>query len=114
MKKSNITNVQMFIYFDKSYMDMPKVWVKVKNEKFGNFRGEDSEEVSLFVDNQALVEVSIGIKKQITIHDKWSITDPYYGEMVRKGKFVPLDDLNKTDDICLQLGWPMYLMDIGF
>lgn len=114
MKKSNIANGQMFIYFDKSYMELPKVWVKVKNEKFGNFRGEDSEEVSLFVDNQALVEVSIGMKKQITIHDKWSITDPYYGKMVREGKFVPIDDLNKTDDICLQLGWPMYVMDLGF
>jgi hypothetical protein len=114
MKKSNIAIGQMFIYFDKSYMEQPKVWVKVKNEEFGNFRGEATEEVSSFVDNQALVEVSIGMKKHITIHDKWSITDSYYGKMVREGKFVPIDDLNKTDYICLQLGWPMYLMDIGF
>lgn len=114
MKKSNITNGQMFIHFDKTYMDAPKVWVKVKNEKFGNFRGEDEEEVSLFVDNQALVEVSIGTKKKFDIRDKWNITDPYYGKMVREGKFVPLDYLNQADDICLQLGWPMYVMDLGF
>ena len=114
MKKSNIANGQMFIYFDKTYMDAPQVWVKVKNEKSDNFLREvDGEEVSLFVDNKALVEVSIGMENRITIHDKWGITDPYYGKMVREGKFVPLDDLNKVNDICLQLGWPMYLMDFG-
>ena len=113
MKKSNIANGQMFIYFEKTYMDAPTVWVKVGSQKFGNFRGEDEEEVSQFVDNQALVKVSIGAKKNINIHEKWYITDTYYGKMVREGKFVPLDDLNKVNDICLQLGWPMYLMDFG-
>ena len=113
MKKSNIAIGQMFIYFDKSYMEKPRVMVKIKNEKFGNHRGEDTEEVSLFVDNEAIAQFGIGVKKKFDLRDKWNITDPYYGEMVRKGMFVPLDDLGKTDDICLQLGWPMYVMDLG-
>lgn len=110
-KKSGIPEGQMFIHFDKAYMDAPRVWVKVGNQRFGNFRGEDNEEVSLFVDNQAIVKVSIGKKRDITIFDKWNITDPYYGKMVREGKFVPIDDLAKCDDITEQLGWPAYVID---
>lgn len=102
----------MFIYFDKTYMDAPQVWVKVGNQKFGSFRGEYEEEVSQFVDNQALAQFSIGAKKDINIHEKFYITDPYYGKMVREGKFVPIDDLNEADDICLRLGWPAYTMDL--
>ena len=111
MRKSDIAIGQMFIYFDETYMDAPQVWVKVGNQKFGNFRGEYEEEVSQFVDNQALVRISIGARKDINIHEKFYITDTYYGKMVREGKFVPLDDLNKAGDICLQLGWPEYVMD---
>ena len=111
MKKSNIAIGQMFIYFDKTYMDAPQVWVKVGNEKFGNHRGEDEEEVSQFVDNQAIVQISIGAKKNINIHEKFYITDSYYGKMVREGKFVPIDDLAKCDDITEQLGWPAYVLD---
>ena len=111
MRKSDIPEGQMFIYFDKTYMEAPQVWVKVGNRKFGNFRGEYEEEVSQFVDNRALARVSVGAGRDISIHEKFYITDTYYGKMVREGKFVPLDDLNETDDICLQLGWPAYVMD---
>jgi hypothetical protein len=114
MKKSNIANGQMFIYFDKTYMDAPQVWVKVGNQKFGNHRGEDEEEVSQFVDNQAIVQISIGAKKNINIHEKFYITDPYYGKMVREGKFVPIDDLNEVENICEQNGWPFYEIELGF
>lgn len=114
MKKSNIAIGQMFIYFDKSYMEKPRVMVKIKNEKFGNHRGEDTEDVSLFVDDEAIAQFGIGVKKAFDIRDKWNITDTYYGKMVREGKFVPVDDLAKVDDICLQLGWPTYLVDPGY
>lgn len=111
MTKSNIPNGQMFIHFTPTYMDKPKVWVKVKSEIFGNHYGEDKEEVSLFVDNIAMVKVAINPNYKIGLTEKWNITDGYYGKMVRKGEFVPLDDLRQCDDICLQLGWPAYVID---
>ena len=111
MNKSNIINGQMFIHFDKTYMDVPKVWVKVKNEIFGKHYGEDAEEVSLFVDNNAMIKAAINPNHKIDLAEKWSITDGYYGKMVREGKFVPLDDLLKCNDITEQLGWPPYVID---
>lgn len=111
MNKSNIANGQMFIHFTPTYMDKPKVWVKVKSEVFGNHYGEDTEEVSLFVDNNAIVKVSINPNYKIGLPERWSITDGYYGKMVRKGEFVPIDDLAKCDDITEQLGWPAYVID---
>ena len=104
----------MFIHFDKTYMDTPKVWVKVKSEKFGNFRGEDEEEVSLFVDNETLAKFSIGAVKSIGITNKWYLTDTYYEKMVGKKLFVPCDDLNEVENICEQNGWPFYEIELGF
>ena len=119
MEKSLIPNGQMFMQFPKPISDnqekpMPRVWVKVKSEIFGNHYGEDKEEVSLFVDNNALVQTSINPNYKIGIMDKWSITDGYYGEMVRKGEFVPIDDLREVDGICTEKGYPLYQIDLHF
>lgn len=111
MNKSNIAIGQMIIHFEPTYMDKPKVWVKIKNEVLGNHYGENAEEVSLFVDNNAVVKFSINPNYKIGLTEKWSITDGYYGKMVQKGEFVPLDDLAKCDDITEQLGWPAYVID---
>ena len=112
MRKSDIPEGQMFIHFNPTYMDRPRVWVKVKSEIFGNHYGEDKEEVSLFVDNGAMVKTAINPNYKIGLTEKWSITDGYYGKMVRKGEFVPIDDLAKCDDITGQLGWPDYTLDL--
>jgi len=105
----------MFIHFTKPIFgnkDMPKVWVKVKSEIFGNHYGEDAEEVSLFVDNNAMAKVAINPNYKIGLTEKWHITDGYYGQMVRMGEFVPVSDLNEVDGICLEMGYPPYEMDI--
>lgn len=81
-----------------------EAWVKVADEG----------ERSMFVNNNAMVKVSIKAQRNLHCTDKWSISDEYYGRMVREGKFVPLDDLRKADDICLELGWPRYEVDFGF
>lgn len=114
MEKSGIAVGQMFIHFDNAYMEKPKVWVKVKNEVFGNHYGEDKEEVSLFVDNDAMAKFGIDSSYRFGIRDKWSLTDGYYLKMVRAGKFVPVDDLARIGDICQRLGWPEYEIDLGF
>lgn len=111
MIKSNIAVGQMFLHYNPTYMDRPKVWVKVESKIFGNHYGEDTEEVSLFVDNNAMAKVSINPNYKIDLNEKWSITDGYYGEMVREGEFVPIDDLAKCDNITEQLGWPVYVID---
>ena len=111
MNKSNISNGQMFIHFNPTYMDRPKVWVKVKSEVFGNHYGEDKEEVSLFVDNNAMVKVSINPNYKIGLTEKWSITDGYYGKMVQKGEFVPVSDLNEASRVCEEKGWGAYYLD---
>lgn len=103
----------MFLYFNPLTMDKPKVWVKVKSEIFGNHYGEDKEEVSLFVDNNALVLSDLSVKKP-GLRDKWYISDPYYGKMVRDGKFVPIEDLNGVEGICLEMGWPKYEIELPF
>lgn len=108
MKKSDIPNGQMFIHFAKPIFDnkdMPKVWVKVAGETI------DGEEVSLFIDNEAMAKVSVGALKKLGIRDKWNITDKYYGKMVQKGEFVPVDDLNEVDGICIEKGYPKYEID---
>ena len=86
MIKSNIAKGQMFIQFPQPIAELqdtpkPRVWVKVANETMSG------EEVSLF-----------------GIRDKWYITDTYYGYNVRKGDFVPIDDLREVDDICIERG----------
>ena len=103
MEKSNIEVGQMFIQFPKPIIELqdtpkPRVWVKVANETLG------VDEVSLFVDNRVLVLLSIGALNRIGIRDKWFITDKYYGDCVRNGSFVPIDDLNKVEDICIERG----------
>ena len=109
MIKSNIAKGQMFIQFPQPIAELqdttnPRVWVKIKSEVLGNHYGEDKEEVSLFVDNNALVRLSIGQLKSFGLRDKWYITDTYYGYNVRKGDFVPIDDLREVDDICIERG----------
>ena len=115
MEKSSIAQGQMFLHFDKSYMEKPRVWVKVDEVEKNEF---DDEMVSMFVDNEVLVGISIGAvnveRDGVGIRDKWLISDHYYGKMVREGKFVPVDDLRKADDICEQMGWPKYEIDLGF
>ncbi len=113
MIKSNIAVGQMFISFPEPISDnqekpMPRVWVKIKSEVFGNHYGEDTEEVSLFVDNNALVQFSINPNYRIGIMDKWHISDTYYGKMVREGKFVPVSDLKDVNSICLEMRYPDY------
>lgn len=117
MIKSNIEVGQMFIQFPQPISDnqekpMPRVWVKIKSEVLGNHYGEDTEEVSIFVDNNALVQFSINPNYRIGIRDKWYITDTYYGTCVREGKFVPIDDLRQTDGICLEMGYPKYEVNL--
>lgn len=107
----------MFIQFPQPIAELqeapkPKVWVKVKNEVLSKLYNEDSEETSVFIDNEALVKFSIGSIKQFRILDKWYITDSYYGQCVREGKFVPVSDLNEVDGICLEMGYPPYEMNI--
>ena len=109
MEKSNIAKGQMFLHFDNSYMEKPRVWVKVTNRVLIT-----NVEVSVFVDNDVLVKFALKNYQPNMLADKWNITDDYYGKMVREGKFVPLDDLRKADDICEQLGWPKYEIDLGF
>lgn len=86
--------------------DKPKVWVKMDDDVLN--------ELSLFVDNEALAKISIGSIKKFGIRDKWYISDGYYGQCVREGKFVPVDDLREVDDICEQAGFPPYIIDLGF
>ena len=111
MKKSSIAIGQMFVHFDKAYMEFPKVWVKVENRTLGNHYGEDNEEVSLFVDNNALVKTAINPNYKPELTEKWNITDRYYKEMTRQGIFVPFNDLREVGDITKQLGCPDYVLD---
>lgn len=111
--KSVIAVGQMFIQFPKPIgenqpLPQPRVWVKVGNEVL---RGE---EVSLFVDNNAIVRLSVKAADRIGIMDKWYISDGYYGKSVREGDFVPIDDLRETDGICEEMGYPPYRVDLGF
>ena len=109
MIKSNIPNGQMFIHFTKAIFgnkDVPKVWVKVANETI------DGEEVSLFIDNNAMAKVSSGVLKKFGILDRWYVTDKYYKYNVLTGDFVPIDDLNDVNDICLVRGYPKYEIEL--
>lgn len=103
MEKSYIVKGQMFIQFPQPIAELqdtpePRVWVKVANETI------DGKEVSLFVDNNTLILLSIGRLKHFGIRDKWYITDNYYNYNVKNGSFVPIDDLRLVDDICIERG----------
>lgn len=111
MRKSGIAIGQMFLHFNPTYMDRPRVWVKTGSRILGDHYGEDKEEVSLFVDNNALLKKSVNPSYEPDLPEKWLVTDTYYGKMVREGEFVPIDDLNKVVGITEQLGWPAYVMD---
>lgn len=99
--ESNIAQGQMFIFkpepIDGETIVPSRVWVKV-TERDGH---------SMFVDNAAMVKVSIGKQKKLHTGDTWHISDGYYGKMVREGKFVPIDDLREVEPICEELGWPL-------
>lgn len=102
MKMSLIPQGQMFVQLPSVNVELqttykPKVWVKVDNEN----------ELSLFVDNDALIGFSIGVVKKLGIRDKWLISDTYYGQCVREGKFVPIDDLREVENICNDMGLEM-------
>lgn len=98
--KTMIPQGQMFIYFNPDLMDMPKVWVKVSPT--------NDDEPSLFIDNNAMVRYTLNQDSKPSIEERWLITDRFYGEMVRKGFFAPIDDLNEIENMCEQLGWPKY------
>jgi hypothetical protein len=103
MNKSNIPQGQMVLHFAPSYMDKPRVWVKVSET--------DDTEPSLFIDNSACVRFAIDNTSKPTIAERWLISDRFYGEKVRKGEFVPISDLNEASRICEELGWPAYVID---
>lgn len=108
MIKSNIAIGQMFIQFPQPIAELqdapkPRVWVKVDNQA----SQWNDEEHSVFVDNDAMVGISVGAVKSLGIRDKWLISDGYYGAMVREGKFVPIDDLREVEGICLELGYDL-------
>lgn len=110
MEKSMIAVGQMFLYHTMPFHhsdteNETQAWVKVAEAEGGR---------SLFVKNDTMVKVSIKAQKEILCSDKWLISDEFYGRMVRKGEFVPLDDLRKADNICEQMGWPKYEIDMGF
>lgn len=110
MVKSKIAIGQMFAYFRKPICDdempMPSVFVKVANNT------ADGEEISLFVDNQALVRFSIDGSTHIAPYEKWYITDRYYDYNVKNGEFIPISDLNEMDDLCEKKGYPPYEIDL--
>lgn len=111
IEKSVIAMGQMFLQFPQPIADnqpkpKPRVWVKVANETISG------EQVSLFVDNNAIVKITTKAADKIGIRDKWYITDSYYGKCVREGEFVPIDDLRQTDGICLEMGYPSYEIEL--
>lgn len=102
MKKSNIAKGQMFVQFPQPISELqetpkPRVWVKVSEY-------EGREDLSVFIDNDALVGFSIGAVKQFGIMDRWLISDNYYNDNVKAGKFVPIDDLREVEEICNERG----------
>lgn len=104
MKMSLIPKGQMFLQLPSTIVELqdtykPRVWVKADNA--------DIEGVSLFVDNDALIGFSIGVVKKFGIRDKWYISDTYYNECVREGKFVPIEDLREVEEICHSRGLEM-------
>ena len=103
MKMSLIPVGQMFVQLPSVNVELqatykPKVWVKADNVEGVS---------SLFVDNDALIGFAIGVVKEFGIRDKWLISDTYYGQCVREGKFVPIDDLREVESICNDLGLEM-------
>ena len=103
MEISNIAQGQMVLHFNPLTMDKPRVWVKV--EENGN------TEPSLFIDNQALVRHCVHGDTPAP-SERWLMGDKFYGEMVRKGEFVPITDLKEAEGIALEMGWPKYEVDI--
>ena len=103
MEKSIIEKGQMFLHFDKSYMEKPRVWVKVEDAV--------DQPVSRFVDNQALVRHCVK-GDMPSINEVWLISDRFYGEMVRKGIFTPIADLKEAEGICEELGIPTYSVEL--
>ena len=105
----------MFAYHSKPFPhsdteNETQVWVKVTDEEGLSERTTRS----IFVNNNALVKLSVNPNYKLKNEDKWSISDEYYGRMVRLGWFVPIDDLRDLDNITLELGWPAYEIDLGF
>ena len=99
--ESNIAQGKMFIFKPEpidNEVTLPRIFVKVN---------EDIDGYSMFVDNAAMIRVSVGLQRNIHSTDTWHLSDGYYGEMVRKGKFVPIDDLREVEPICEELGWPL-------
>lgn len=108
MATSNIPDGQMFIQFPQPIAELqdtpkPRVWVKVPHD----IEGMDKAGISLFVDNEAMAGVSVGAVRQLGIMDKWLITDTYYDECVKSGRFVPIEDLREVEKICLERGYEM-------
>jgi hypothetical protein len=106
--KSTIAQGQMILHFNPTTMDKAKVWVKA-----GNYKTDDTE-LSLFIDNNAMVRYAIDNRNQPRVNEKWYISDRFYGMMVREGRFVAVDDLNQASAVCEELGWPQYEIVLGF
>ena len=103
MEISNIAQGQMVLHFNPLTMDKPSVWVKV--EENGN------TEPSLFIDNQALVRHCVHGDTPAP-SERWLMGDKFYGEMVRKGEFVPITDLKEAESICEDKGWEKYEVEL--
>lgn len=103
MNKSNIPHGQMVLHFAPSYMDKPKVWVKVSDE--------NDTEPSLFIDNSACVRFAIDNTYKPSITERWLISDRFYNEKISCGQFIPVSDLNEASRVCEEKGWPYYEAD---
>ena len=101
--KSVVPNGQMIIIHN-DYLPAPQVFVKISDN--------NADEPSLFINNTALVRKSINPNYAPSITEMRRITDRYYTEMVEKGNFVPIADLNETTEICREKGWPEYKIDL--
>lgn len=97
---------QMFVQFPSPIAELqqtptPRVWVKVANENG----------YSLFVDNNAIVKMTIKAIDHFGIRDKWMISDGYYGDQVMKFNFIPVADLNEAESVCKERGYETPLIE---
>ena len=99
MSKSNIPQGAMFIRKPYAFESEPTARVFVKTAEFSAY----GQTYSRFVDNKSLGIFS-AFQVQPSPMDELNLSDTYYNIQVEKGEFVPIDDLNKVEEICKELG----------